>query len=104
MAGEPIHDYLEAKSKLDTLTHHIDEMVTTLRIPAGALHDWRRVTVGGAGGFSLAMATARDVAPWPSEAFRAALQEWRRVRLDAVNCWNRVPHEKRSGLRSPEGR
>jgi hypothetical protein len=107
MVTDLIRAYLDARTRLQEATQRVERMVGTITSAAGHLRDWRHVVIGGAGGFALEMAGARDldVRPqdWPTlQDIRTAMQEWHRVRLDALNAWNRGPPTDRAGLQPPE--
>jgi hypothetical protein len=104
MAGDPVNDYLDAKATRDAATQKIDQMARAVfgagqKLTSG----WRRLTVAGAGGFSMNMIRAEDVPTWPTaQEIRIALLEWHKLELATQNTWNAVPQNKRGGLISPD--
>ncbi len=109
MATNPIENYLAARARLQEATARVEGMVQTLQRIANHLRNWRRVVIGGAGGFSYpAMAAAPDLAirehEWPQlQPLRNAMQEWHRVKLEVENAWRNIPEDRRAGLEPPPG-
>ncbi len=108
MAGDPVHEYLDAKGKRDKLEEEIERMALHLASAGQALRlrGWQHVTVGGSGGFPWPASThMKNISAWTTaDVIRVKMQKWHKLDLATLNAWNGVPPEKRGGLKPPDER
>ena len=104
MSEDPIQTYLEVLRNLEVVTRQVEHVVGEVIKVAGALRDWKHVTVANGKTSFPAEALKNSINPdnWPTiQQLAESLSGWHQSRRAVENAWNAIPRDRRFGLQPP---
>lgn len=105
MTEELVSEYQTKRKELQAATAVVEKTIRIVTAAANDLRDWRTVMVNGSGEFpSHLSASSRsiDASTWPTgQTIGEILSKWHTTLAETQQAYERIPLERRAGIRPP---